>query len=40
MILGDHIAPKMESLAEGINRIVNADALMQDGNWSVTTAGG
>lgn len=37
MILGDHIAPKMESLAEGINRIVNADALMQDGNWSVTT---
>ena len=37
MILGDHISPKMESLAEGINRIVNAEVLMMDGNWSVTT---
>lgn len=37
IILGDHIAPKMESLAEGINRIVNVDALAGDGNWSVTT---
>lgn len=37
VILGDHIAPKMESLAEGINRIINADALAADGNWSVTT---
>ena len=37
VILGDHIAPKMESLAEGINQIINADALASDGNWSVTT---
>ena len=37
VILGDHIAPKMESLAEGINQIINADALSSDGNWSVTT---
>ena len=37
IILGDHIAPKMESLAEGINRIVNVDALAGDGNWSITT---
>ncbi|MCR4824477.1 MAG: D-xylose transporter XylE [Bacteroidales bacterium] len=37
VILGDHIAPKMEALAEGINRIINADALAADGNWSVTT---
>ena len=37
VILGDHIAPKMEALAEGINRIVNLDALAADGNWSVTT---
>ena len=37
VILGDHIAPKMEAMAEGINRIVNADALLSDGNWSVTT---
>lgn len=37
VILGDHIAPKMESLAEGLNRIINADALAADGNWSVTT---
>lgn len=37
VILGDHIAPKMEALAEGINRIINADALLADGNWSVTT---
>lgn len=37
VILGDHIAPKMEALAEGINRIINVDALASDGNWSVTT---
>ncbi len=37
VILGDHIAPKMEALAEGINQIVNASALAMDGNWSVTT---
>ena len=37
VILGDHIAPKMEAMAEGINRIVNAGALAADGNWSVTT---
>ena len=37
VILGDHIAPKMESLAEGINRIINVEALASDGNWSVTT---
>ena len=37
VILGDHIAPKMESLAEGLNRIINADALQADANWSVTT---
>ena len=37
VILGDHIAPKMESLAEGVNRIINAGALAADGNWSVTT---
>ena len=37
VILGDHIAPKMESLAEGLNRIVNLGDLAADGNWSVTT---
>lgn len=37
VILGDHIAPKMEALAEGLNEIVNAPALAADGNWSVTT---
>lgn len=37
VILGDHIAPKMEALAEGINEIVNGAALAADGNWSVTT---
>ena len=37
VILGDHIAPKMESLAQGMNRIVNGAALAADGNWSVTT---
>lgn len=37
VILGDHIAPKMESMAEGINRLINVDALAGDGNWSVTT---
>jgi len=37
VILGDHIAPKMEALAEGINRIVNMDALTADGSWSITT---
>jgi len=37
VILGDHIAPKMESLAAGLSSIVNVDALASDGNWSVTT---
>ena len=37
VILGDHIAPKMEALSEGIGRITNAAALAADGNWSVTT---
>jgi len=37
VILGDHIAPKMEALAEGINQIINVDALAGDGNWSVNT---
>ena len=37
VILGDHIAPKMEAMAEGINRIINAEALAADANWSVTT---
>ena len=37
VILGDHIAPKMESLAEGLNRIVNLSDLAADGNWSITT---
>lgn len=37
VILGDHIAPKMESLAEGMNRIVNLPELTADGEWSVTT---
>ena len=37
VILGDHIAPKMESLAEGLNRIVNAGDLAADANWSITT---
>ena len=37
MILGDHIAPKMESLAEGMNQIINAGDLAADANWSVTT---
>lgn len=37
VILGDHIAPKMEAMAEGINQIVNASALAADGNWSITT---
>ena len=33
VILGDHIAPKMEVMAEGLRRIVN---LAADGNWSVS----
>lgn len=37
VILGDHIAPKMEALAEGINKIVNVSDLASDNNWSVTT---
>ncbi len=37
VILGDHIAPKMEAMAEGINRIINADALAADGNWIINT---
>jgi len=37
VILGDHIAPKMESLAQGMNQIVNGAALAADGNWAVTT---
>lgn len=37
VILGDHIAPKMEALAEGINEIVNGAELAADANWSVTT---
>ena len=37
VILGDHIAPKMEALAEGMNRIVNLEAIAADGNWSITT---
>ncbi len=37
VILGDHIAPKMESLAEGLNRILNVSELATDANWSITT---
>ena len=37
VILGDHIAPKMEALAEGLNEIINGAELAADGNWSVTT---
>lgn len=37
VILGDHIAPKMESLAQGLNQIVNIPELASDANWSVTT---
>lgn len=37
VILGDHIAPKMEALSEGINRIINVEALGMDANWSITT---
>jgi len=37
VILGDHIAPKMEALAEGMNEIINGAALAADNNWSVTT---
>lgn len=37
VILGDHIAPKMEAMAEGMSRIVNLDAIAADGNWSITT---
>lgn len=37
VILGDHIAPDMEELAEGLIAIVNGEALEADGNWSVTT---
>ncbi|MBQ0093062.1 MAG: D-xylose transporter XylE [Bacteroidales bacterium] len=37
VILGDHIAPKMENLAAGISTVVNIDALASDGNWAVTT---
>ncbi len=37
VILGDHIAPKMENLAAGISAVVNMDTLASDGNWSVTT---
>lgn len=37
VILGDHIAPKMENLAAGMSAVVNTDALASDGNWAVTT---
>ena len=37
VILGDHIAPKMESLSQGLNQIVNLPELAGDGNWSITT---
>ena len=37
VILGDHIAPKMESLSRGLNQIVNMPELAGDGNWSITT---
>ena len=37
VILGDHIAPKMEAMAEGMSRITNMSALAADGNWSITT---
>jgi len=37
VILGDHIAPKMEALSEGLSNIVNIDALASDGNWSINT---
>ena len=37
VILGDHIAPKMESLSQGLNQIVNMPELAGDGNWSITT---
>lgn len=37
VILGDHIAPKMEALAGGLNSIINGPELQADGNWIVTT---
>ena len=37
VILGDHISPEMESLADGINRVINNAELATDANWSVTT---
>jgi len=37
MILGDHIAPVMESLAQNMSGIANAEALAGDGNWAITT---
>lgn len=37
VILGEHIAPVMESLAQNMSGIANADALAADGNWAVTT---
>ena len=35
VILGDHIAPKMEALADGLNKIVNMEAIAGDGSWSI-----
>lgn len=37
VILGDHIAPVMEALAENMSGIANAEALAADSNWSITT---
>ncbi|MCF0159915.1 MAG: MFS transporter, partial [Bacteroidaceae bacterium] len=37
VILGDHISPAIEQMAEGINAIVNAEALAGDNNWIVTS---
>lgn len=37
VILGDHIAPAIEQMAEGINAIVNVEALAGDNNWIITS---
>jgi len=37
IILGDHIAPEIEEVASGVNKITNSALLVGDSNWSITT---
>ena len=37
VILGDHIAPVMETIAGNLSQVANASAIAADGNWAITT---